>query len=143
MTTLNEAKRVLYRRVISTWLPQVSFSSTTQLTFGPESFKPPANQPWCRVTLSELFRSQVTLNGPGHRQFSSEATLVGQIFGVPGTTSESDMDSYADTFRKTFEGVSLSSDDIYIFGGTILPFGIIDNWIQTNVQISMIFRERR
>lgn len=134
MTTINEAREVVYERVRSLWTQSI-------FTFDGNAFVEPKSDPWIRVSVRQRGGGQITLGGVGNRRYQRDASVHGQVF-VPTGVGLEENDTLARTFRDLFEGVprigGLEFND-----GSIMEIGPKGNKQQHNVEIEFSYHERK
>lgn len=101
--TVNEAREAVYARVLDnyTGVPK------TSIALGNEDFKPLENEPWLRVTVQTLVKTQRTLGKLGNRRYRTKALAFIQIF-TPTNTGTELGDALAFEAANLFEGFRFS-----------------------------------
>lgn len=124
MTTPNQAREAIIARFIASYVP-VAFADVVdanptvqdQLRRARYSFDneaaesansvSPANESWCRLTVTEAGSRQETLGASGARRFRREGVARLALY-CPPTKGTLKSDAMVKAFRDTFEGVSFS-----------------------------------
>lgn len=134
MTTINEARTVVYERFEAAW------GALSAFTFENEAFTPPVGLPWVRVSVRNLDSEQECLGSPGHRRFKRNALAFAQVF-VPGDSGTKDSDTLAEAFRDIFEGVSVTGLDFR--AASTREVGVDNGWHQTLAEAPFDYRETK
>jgi len=114
MTTQAVAREAIYQRWVTNW------GITTPYTFENESYTPPANSTWARLTIRHEQGGEVSLNSVGSRKFMRRGRVLVQIFD-PVDSGTSNLDLLSDQARDVFEGASFSG--LSFFGADIRESG--------------------
>lgn len=136
MTTLNEARGAIYEAFVAGW------GSTSLFTFDNESFDPPDDAAWARLTVRHAIRAQESLGGIGARKFESEGSAIVQCF-APLDSGASLADALAEVARSIFEGKTLLPEVIRFTSAEIQEIGPTDAWYQINCTASFSYTQTK
>ena len=127
MTTLNEARGAIYGAFSTGW------GSTSAFTFDGESFDPPANIAWARLTVRHIARDQESLGGVGRRKFESGGSAIVQCF-APLDSGAEGADTLAQVAQGIFEGKTLLPEGIRFTSSVVTEIGSTEDFYQINVE---------
>lgn len=136
MTTLSTgaARELIYARFVNAW------GTTSDYVLGNESFEPPENDEWVRLTVLHLDSGFETLGGAGNRRVRRRGSITAQIF-VPVGTGMDVSDTLMTTIRDLFEGVSFGGVDC--FNTEDREVGVNGSHHQRNLECFFAYEERK
>lgn len=134
MTTLNEARQVVYNTFVDDW------GNETPYDLEDDDFTEPESGNWVRLTLKGLPGGQETQGRPGNRRYIRRGLIVVEVYGQP-RTGEYNEDVYAERIRDLFEGKVING--VVFNDGNITPDGTRDNWRRVLVTIQFQYYEKK
>jgi len=138
--TLAGVRELLYERFAAAW----TFGVTTYC-FDNETFDPPVEGTWARVSVRHLDSSQESLGKAGTRRFNRRALLFVQLFAKLNAGVK-DLDDKTQVVRTAFEGARINSagEDIRMNAVGVTEIGPTDDgWYQYNVEAAVDYTEIR
>jgi hypothetical protein len=136
MTTLNEAKEALLDLFNTGW------ASRTVFSFDNESFTPPTNDYWARVSVRHQAARQETLGRVGNRKFLRQGAVFVQLFAPLDAGTET-IDGHVEAAIEIFEGVSISGTTIRIYDAIARELGRDENWFMVVVEANFEYDETK
>lgn len=137
MTTLNEARGRIYQDFVTAW------GATSPFTFDNEEFDPP-NPPaaWVRLTVRHNTSQQESLGPAGRRKYERGGSVFVQCF-TPLDSGVSAADNLATVVRSTFEGKTLTPENVRFTEVIVREIGPDGEWYQMNVEAVFTYTETR
>ncbi|PHS61183.1 MAG: hypothetical protein COB09_18520 [Thalassobium sp.] len=132
MTTLNEARQVVYNTFVDDW------GDETPYDLEDDDFTEPESGNWVRLTIKGLPGGQESLNSKGKRRYIRRQLLVVEVYGQP-RTGEYNEDVYAERIRDLFEGETIGG--VVFNDGDIMPEGTKNNWRRVSVTVQFQYYE--
>lgn len=132
MSTINEARADVYDRFTTLW------AKRTLVTFPNETFDPPEDLPWVRVSVKNIDGGQETLGKSGNRKYKRDALIFVQVFTSLNSGTEGN-DILCEAAKTIFEGVSFNS--VTANNSVIKEIGPSDGHYQQNVQTEFFYIE--
>lgn len=133
MTTLNEARQVVYNRFITEW------GVTTPFVLDNEQFDAEQiNSAWVRLSIKNKIAGQETLGVIKRRRFKRDALLFVQVF-TPVNIGLSEGDILCEKVRCIFEGINIS--DVWFSASTIRENGTDGAWFQMLVETEFSYEQ--
>lgn len=112
MTTVTQATEAIYQHFVDgTSLAAANY------TFDDESFTPPSDELWVRLSVRHAPGGQETLGATGNRKFERRGRIIAQIFEPVGS-GRRDRDVQADELLGIFEGVSVTGTTVRFHGSS-------------------------
>lgn len=143
MTTLNEARQLLYRNAVDTWPFPTPPAHVGDLQVpyqldGEAGFKQPASGPWSRISLRHETSQQNTLGAAGGRKYQRTARLYVQIFTELAMATKQ-ADTIGAAIRQIFEGKRISG--VIVGAGNPRELGPTDKWNNLTVDFPVTYFE--
>lgn len=136
MTTLTAATETMYDLFLDAW------GSTTSVTADNESFDPPDNASWARISIRHNAGGQQTLGGVGDRKFFRRGSFFVQIYTTEGQGRNAG-DILAAQARDVFEGVSITGTTVRFLDVIVRETGLDGKWYQHVVEATFEYEETK
>ena len=135
MTTLEQANEAIAQTFQTAWLPTGYVFALEN-----ESFDPPDDSPWARLTVRHTGATQDTLGSPGNRRFDRTGSVFIQIF-VKSDTGTRLSKQLTETTVNAFEGNTISGTTITFLDVIPRETGVDRGWFQTVVEATFRYFE--
>lgn len=132
MTTLNEARNIIYTEFEDKW------AGKTPAVFQNEPYKAADDETYVRLVIRTADGGQETSGEKGNRRYDRAAYIFAQVF-VPENTGTSQADTLSEELKAIFE--SNTFDGVVCNNGNIDPVGVTGKHFQTNVDIAFKYYE--
>ncbi len=134
-----EAEEVIAGQFATAWNVAHSF---VPFQLENESFDPPADGSWLRVSIQPATRVQETMNSPGLRKFLSVGTIFVQVF-TPLDAGTKPNRLLCEAVKECLEALSLSGGELRTYASATRAIGPDDKWFASNVSTTYEFNETR
>ena len=136
MSTVDEARAVVYDRFLANW---TQTDLTSAATFENEAFDPPETE-WVRLTVRNIGSQQDSLGPVGFRKYLRKALVLLQIF-TPANTGMQRSGQIAQAFRELYEGVTV--DGVRFYDVVVRESGLDGRWQLTVAESTFDYDETR
>ena len=137
MTTLNEARQIVYRRFMALW--KDGAEELSPFCFDNERLDPvPAV--WARCSVRSMPGGQATLGDPGNRKYHRKGLARVEVYAEPGSGRDR-ADTMCRAAQNMFEGHSL--DGLMFFDTETAEQGLVDDdrWDLSTVEAFFDYEE--
>lgn len=134
MTTIVDAKEIIVEHFITEW------AAATDVTLDGESFDPPVDTAWVRLSIRHNASNQESLGATGTRKFTRGGVVMVQVFGRLNKGSR-EADTLAQSAQAVFEGRTVSG--IRFLDVVPREIGPSESWYQFNVEANFEYTETK